>query len=102
METRLAFTIITHDQLGTFEILLHAIFRPYNHYCIYIGANTAEEYRKSVQKMINCYNSLYPDANIFLAENTKAVKWADWSVIEADLICMEQLLKSESQYASFQ
>ena len=54
-------------------------------------------YRKSVKKMINCYNSLFPDANIFLATNAKAVKWADWSVIEADLICMEQLLRLESQ-----
>ena len=39
-ETKLAFTIVAHDQLGLFEILLHLIFRPYNAYCIYVGSNT--------------------------------------------------------------
>ena len=98
METKLAFTIVIHDQLGLFEILLHTIFRPYNHYCIHIDANAAEDYRKSVEKLINCYTILYPDANIFLATNAIAVKWGTWSVVEADLVCMEQLLKLETQY----
>ena len=97
METKLAFTIVTHDQLGLFEVLLHSIFRPYNAYCIYIGSNTAENYRRSVEKLVNCYNFLYPGSNVFMAVNTTAVKWASWSVIEADLICMEQLLNLKSQ-----
>ena len=94
----MAFTIVTHDQLGLFEVLLHTIFRPYNSYCIYIGSNTAENYRRSVEKLVNCYSFLYPGSNVFMAVNTTAVKWARWSVIEADLICMEQLLNLKSQY----
>ena len=97
VETKLAFTIVTHDQLGLFEVLLHSIFRPYNAYCIYIGSNTAENYRRSVDKLVNCYNFLYPGSNVFMAVNTTAVKWGRWSVIEADLICMEQLLNLKSQ-----
>ena len=93
VETKLAFTIVTHDQLGLFEVLLHSIFRPYNAYCIYIGSNTAEKYRK----LVNCYNFLYPRSNVFMAINTTAVEWGRWSVIEADLICMEQLLNLKSQ-----
>ena len=97
VEIKLAFTIVTHDQLGLFEVLLHSIFRPYNAYCIYIGSNTAENYRRSVEKLVNCYNFLYPGSNVFMAVNTTAVEWARWSVIEADLICMEQLLNLKSQ-----
>ena len=94
----MAFTIVTHDQLGLFEVLLHSIFRPYNAYCIYIGSNTGENYRHSVKKLVDCYNFLYPESNVFMAVNTTVVKWARWGVIEADLICMEQLLNLKSQY----
>ena len=88
---------MAHSQLGLLEILIHLIFRPYNAYCIYVGSNTAEFYRKSIEKLVNCYKFLYPDTSIFMAENTTKVHWANWSVIEADLICMEQLLKLKSQ-----
>ena len=93
----MAFTIVTHDQLGLFEILLHSIFRPYNAYCIYVGSNTAEHYRRSVEQLVNCYDVLYPESTVFMAVDTKPVVWANWSVIEADLICMKQLLNLESQ-----
>ena len=96
VKTKLAFTIVTHDQLGLFEILLHAIFRPYNAYCIYVGSNTPKHHH-NVEKLVNCYNFLYPESNVFMAVNTTAVQWANWSVIEADLICMEQLLNLKSQ-----
>ena len=96
VETKLAFTIVTHDQLGLFEILLHTIFRPYNAYCIYVGSNTAKHHH-SVEKLVNCYNFLYPESHVFMAVNTTLVQWANWSVIEADLICMEQLLNLKSQ-----
>ena len=96
VKTKLAFTIVTHDQLGLFEILLHTIFRPYNAYCIYVGSNTAK-HRHSIEKLVKCYNYLYPESNVFMAVNTTSVQWANWSVIEADLICMEQLLNLKSQ-----
>ena len=51
----------------------------------------------SVEKLVNCYNFLYPGSNVFMAVNTTAVEWGRWSVIEADLTCMEQLLNLNSQ-----
>ena len=88
---------MAHDQLGLLEILLHLIFRPYHAYCIYIGSNVAKIYRKSVKQMINCYKTMYPETSIFMAAHANAVNWGNWSLFEADLICMKQLLEIESQ-----
>ena len=88
---------MTHGQLGLFEILLHLIFRPYNAYCIYVGSNTEDAYRQSVEQLINCYNQLYPDTSIFMATNVNDVRWGNWSLFQADLICMKQLLQLKSQ-----
>ena len=96
-KTKLAFSIVAHDQLGLLEILLHLIFRPYHAYCIYIASNVAKIYRKSVRQMINCYKDIYPDTNIFMAVNANAVNWGNWSLFQADLICMKQLLELKSQ-----
>ena len=95
--TKLAFTIVTHEQLGVFEILLHLIFRPYNAYCIYVGSNTPNVYRENVEKLVNCYKYIYPESTIFMAENVHPVKWGNWSLIQADLLCMEHFLELDSQ-----
>ena len=97
VKTKLAFTVITHDQLGRFEILLNMIFRPYNAYCIYVGSNTNKIYKQRVEKLVNCYKNQYPESAIFMASNVHDVTWGEWSVIEADLICMKQLLALNSQ-----
>ena len=96
-KTKLAFTVITHDQLGLFEVLLHTIFRPYNAYCIYIGSNTGDVYKQNVEQLVNCYKYLYPESTVFMAQNVDEVRWGNWSLIEADLICMNQLLDLTSQ-----
>ena len=84
VETKLAFTIVTHD------VLLYSIFRPYNGYCIYLyWIKYGRKLSSQCKKLVNCYNFLYPESNVFMAVNTTAVKWARWSVIKDDLICME-------------
>ncbi len=96
-DTKLAFTIVTHDEIGLFEIMLHTIFRPYNAYCIYVGANSPPEYRDAASKVVNCYKDLFPKSTIFMAQDTKEVRWGNFTLIEADLICMDQLLKLKNQ-----
>ena len=55
VKTKLAFTVITHDQLGRFEILLNMIFRPYNAYCIYVGSNTNKIYKQNgAEETLEC------------------------------------------------
>ena len=97
IDTKLAFSYVTHKQVGLFEILLHLTFRPYNAYCIYVGSNTNPEVISSITKLVQCYKKIYPNSDIFMAENTKTVRWGNYSLLEADLICMEQLLALKHQ-----
>ena len=83
---------MVHHQVGLFEILLHLTFRPHNAYCIYVGSNSDPTVIASITQLVDCYKMLHPQTDIFMAENTKFVKWGNFSLLEADLICMEQLL----------
>lgn len=93
----IAFAIVTHDQLGLFELLLHSIFRPENAYCIYVGANSPNEYRVAMEELVHCYNQMYPNTSVFMAQNVTGVSWGNYSLIEADLKCMDQLLQLKDQ-----
>ena len=79
------------------EILLHLTFRPYNAYCIYVGSNSDPNVIASITQLVECYKTLHPETNIFMAKDTKSVKWGNYSLLEADLICMEQLLALRNQ-----
>ena len=95
--TKLAFLYVVHHQVGIFEILLHLTFRPYNAYCIYVGSNSDPNVIASITQLVECYKTLHPETNIFMAKDTKSVKWGNYSLLEADLICMEQLLALRNQ-----
>ena len=95
--TKLAFLYVVHHQVGIFEILLHLTFRPYNAYCIYVGSNSDPNVIASITQLVECYKMLHPETNIFMAKDTKSVKWGNYSLLEADLICMEQLLALNNQ-----
>ena len=93
----LAFTFVVHNQVGLFEILLHMVFRPYHAYCIYVGQNTPKYIRKAMHNLVNCYQQLFPNTLIFLASKVNKIKWGDFSLLQADLQCMEDLLERKSQ-----
>ena len=93
VEAKLAFIYVVHQQVGLFEILLHLTFRPYNAYCIYVGNNTNSQYTSVLKHLVNCYKKLYPKTAIFMATNTSKVEWGKFSLLNADLHCMQDLLK---------
>lgn len=96
-ETKLAFSFIVHNQVGLFEVLLHLTFRPYNAYCIYVGNNSLPEIIESISNLVQCYQTMFPESKIFMASHAKPVKWGQYSLLEADLTCMEQLLDLKDQ-----
>ena len=89
----LAFSYLVHADPGLFEILLHLTFRPYNSYCIYLDAKTDEETKKAFEGIVKCYNQHFPDTTIFLHPNPAEVYWGGYSVLNADLRCIEALLE---------
>ena len=95
VSTRLALSYVVHHSPGLFEILLHLTFRPYNSYCIYVDAKTDEETKRAFQNIINCYKEMFPNANIFLIKTTQEIVWGSYSLLNADLTCLEELIKSK-------
>ena len=90
--SRLALSFVVHGQPGLFEILLHLMFRPWHSYCIYIDAKTREKTRKAFQSIVNCYQEIFPWTNIFLVQSPEKISWGTYSLLNADLTCLEQLL----------
>ena len=86
-EFPLAFSILMYEDVEEFERLLRAIYRPQNYYCVHVDAKSNQTIRRSVGAIANCFE------NVFLAQKTIGIRWGFFSVLEADLNCMEELLK---------
>ena len=98
--TKLAISFVVHNNPGLFEILFHLLFRPYNDYCIVIDKKVDLETKDSFDSIIRCYKEIFPDANIIIANWTKPIYWGGYSVLDADLTCLE-LLYNSSRYRQF-
>eukprot|EP00093_Oithona_nana_P012768 12768.XXX_600448_601794_1 [CDS] Oithona nana genome sequencing. len=96
--SRLALSFVVHGQPGLFEILLHLMFRPWHSYCIYIDAKTREKTRKAFQSIVNCYQEIFPWTNIFLVQSPERISWGTYSLLNADLTCLEQLLSVDKTW----
>ncbi|XP_067677832.1 beta-1,3-galactosyl-O-glycosyl-glycoprotein beta-1,6-N-acetylglucosaminyltransferase-like [Haliotis asinina] len=91
-EFPIAFTVLMYKSFEQFERLLRAIYRPQNVYCIHVDAKSSSEVRNSVTSLTTCL------PNVFLASRSVAVKWGSFTVLEPELICMQDLLKHKWRY----
>lgn len=92
---------MTHGHLGILEAQLAALFRPQNAYCIYIDKKASAEFLASVNKLISCYKAKFPDVVMFIAPNPIAIFWSDFSLLQADLECMDHLLEMHQTWKYF-
>jgi len=83
----LAFSILMHTNVEQMERMLHAIYRPHNVYCIHVDAKSASSIHTAVQAIVKCL------PNVFVASRVIPVHWAEFSVLEAEIICLEDLWK---------
>ena len=67
--------------------LLQAIYRPQNFICIHVDKKSKPAFREAVQAMVSCLD------NVFLSSRSVNVTWKTFTVLEADLICMKDLLQ---------
>ncbi|CAF0871365.1 unnamed protein product [Adineta ricciae] len=86
----IAFTILLHDNVEQFERLLRLIYRPQNIYCIHVDSGAERTVFESVRSIANCFD------NIFLTNKRERVLYATFRRLQADLNCMEDLLKYPS------
>ncbi|XP_019388703.1 PREDICTED: beta-1,3-galactosyl-O-glycosyl-glycoprotein beta-1,6-N-acetylglucosaminyltransferase 3, partial [Crocodylus porosus] len=83
----LAFSMVIHDQLELFERLLRALYAPQNVYCVHVDAKAPADFLQAVRALAACF------PNVFVASRLERVVYASWSRLQADLNCMEDLLR---------
>ena len=98
--TKLAISFVIHNNPGLFEIIFHLLFRPYNDYCIVIDEKVDLETKNSFKSIVKCYQEIFPDTNIIIANWTKPIYWGGYSILDADLTCLE-LLYNSSRYCLY-
>ena len=74
------------------ELTLATIFRPHNSYCVHVDHKSSALFRSSVSKILECYRRKYPGSYIYPATMSYNVYWGHFSIVEAELICMRDLL----------
>lgn len=91
----IAFSIMLFKDVEQVERLLRAIYMPQNHYCIHVDAKSSPAIQNSIKAIAECFD------NVFLASRQLDVQWGEFSVLEADLICMEDLYMKYKKWRYF-
>ena len=88
MQLPIAYAFTIYKGARLFERILEAIYMPNNVYCIHIDKKAPEVFRRAIQAMIRCLT------NVFIPAKSAKVIWGHFSVVEAQINCMEELLQS--------
>lgn len=91
----IAYSMVVHEKIENFERLLRAVYAPQNIYCIHVDEKSPETFKEAVKAIISCF------PNVFLASKLVRVVYASWSRVQADLNCMEDLLRSSVPWKYF-
>ncbi|ELU04012.1 hypothetical protein CAPTEDRAFT_43769, partial [Capitella teleta] len=82
----IAYSLVVYKDFEQFEMLLRAVYQPQNIYCIHVDRKAQRQFQDKVGKLIKCF------PNVYLTSKSYHVIWGRMGVIEADLICMRDLL----------
>lgn len=85
----LAFSIILYKHVEQVERLLRAIYRPHNVYCLHVDYKSPRAVHDAINLIASCFDNVFAVSK----KHSVSVKWGYYSVIEPDLVCMEELLK---------
>lgn len=83
----IAYSLLVFKDFGQVERLLRAVYRPQNFYCIHIDNKSSSEFKENIRKLSSCFD------NVFITKRSVKVYWGSFSVLEPEIICMEELLK---------
>ena len=88
----IGYSLTIYKDARLFERILQAIYMPNNIYCIHIDKKSPEVFRRAIQAMIRCL------PNVFICANSSDVVWGHFSIVQAQLNCMEELLQSSVKW----
>ncbi|XP_046338961.2 beta-1,3-galactosyl-O-glycosyl-glycoprotein beta-1,6-N-acetylglucosaminyltransferase-like [Haliotis rufescens] len=83
----LAYNILMFKDVEQVERLLRAIYRPSNFYCIHVDRKAHFKVKLQIMSIVRCF------PNVFLSSRQMKVEWAGYSVLEAEMACMKDLLQ---------
>ena len=83
----LAYSFVAHKDAGQVERLLRAVYRPQNVYCIHVDKKSDSAFYDALNNVANCF------PNVFLAKKRESVSYGTFSMLQAHLNCMEELLQ---------
>ncbi|UJR31089.1 hypothetical protein I4U23_018597 [Adineta vaga] len=86
----LAFSILMYENVEQFERLLRVLYRPQNFYCVHVDKDALPIVLQAVKSIIQCFN------NVILSSKQEKVLYATFSRLQADINCMEDLIKYPS------
>merc|ERR1711879_1030190 len=70
------------------------IFRPHNSYCLHIDEKSDHVFRLTIENIMRCYRSKYPGTYIYASSQSASVHWGTFSIVEAEMNCLTDLLAS--------
>ncbi|XP_066525471.1 beta-1,3-galactosyl-O-glycosyl-glycoprotein beta-1,6-N-acetylglucosaminyltransferase 3 [Hoplias malabaricus] len=88
----IAYSMVIHEKIEMFERLLRAVYTPQNVYCVHVDMKAPEMFKKAVKAITSCL------PNVFVASKLESVVYASWSRVQADLNCIQDLLKYPVQW----
>ena len=91
----LAFSIVMFRDVELFERLLRAIYRPQNFYCVHVDKKSSSTVHRAVAAIASCFS------NVVIAPRAVSVYWGTYTVLEPELICMEELLSYSRKWRYF-
>jgi hypothetical protein len=83
----LAYSVVVYKEIVQFERLLRAIYMPQNYYCVHVDKNSSPEFHEAMRKIVRCF------PNVFIASKLESVGWGEFSVLQAELNCMNDILR---------
>ena len=86
-EFPLAYSLLVFKEIELVERLLRAIYRPQNYYCIHVDVKATHSFKAAVSAIVKCFE------NVFLSSRSVDVQWGYYSVLEPEIVCMEDLWK---------
>ncbi|XP_052249836.1 beta-1,3-galactosyl-O-glycosyl-glycoprotein beta-1,6-N-acetylglucosaminyltransferase-like isoform X2 [Dreissena polymorpha] len=91
----IAFSLLMFKEIEQSERLLRAIYRPHNYYCIHVDSKTDQAIYDAMTSIASCLE------NVFMTSTRFNVQWGTMTVLEPDLLCMEELWNKSTAWKYF-
>ncbi|KAK6169294.1 hypothetical protein SNE40_020374 [Patella caerulea] len=89
----IAFNILLYKDVAQVEILLRAIYRPQNYYCLHVDGFSPDPVHKAAKSLADCFD------NVFIVSKTENVVYESFQRLKADINCMaDHLVKPDWKY----